>query len=128
MTETIPPWAKQPDFHKAWLYCQGTWQQVDDPVNELPDDVESPLGPLFYDEENPITYEMASVSRLIIYRRRYGAFVGDATPVLPRYPFHVELVIDEHQVFFYIADEPGYIQLLPHLLEIIERVGRLRRH
>lgn len=127
MTEAIPSWAKEMESGKAWLYRQGVWEQIDDPIYELPEDVERQLDPLFYDEDHPVIYEMPKAISVYIFHRKFALLEGRAI-LAPRYPFHVSLEQDGNQImYFYLADEPSYIQILPRLLEIVERAGRLRQ-
>ena len=103
------------DLSKSWLYKQGMWALVDNPVYELLDDDENPLTALHYDEKAAEVHGLEPHYVVRIYGRDV------MHEELPPYPYYVEVDIQHGTEMFYIADFPSYLQIVPRLLELVQK-------
>ncbi len=107
------------EAHKARLYRQGTWEQVDNPDNDLSDDITSPVDALHYDEKKPEVHGIEPHYCLWVYRRNITHHQ------LPPYPYYVEFEVQGFTQRFYIADFPSYLQIVPQLIDQVQHALQL---
>ena len=98
------------DLYKAWLYRQGNWTEVDDPSAQFPEELNNVFQKLRYTRSRePMVYPVSTLSQSTMDR----FLQRERAPIVyPDYPYYVEVeVVTDH--YFYIADEPSYLQLMP---------------
>lgn len=114
------------DLDRAWLYHQGTWTEVDDPAAQFPEELDKFFEKLHYNA-TPRVYGIPGEHAVIIYYGPLFPNEKEASIAYPLYPYYVEVevggVTDHH---FYIADEPGYLQLIPQLVDYIYKALQLK--
>lgn len=105
------------------VYKQGVWAKTTLP--SIPDDVIDSFTYQGYPSNPTVVVGVEEQAELAVW---IGPFIDTEKAEIrtPLHPYCVELVINRHTNLFYIADEGSYLQILPHLIDIVQKALQVK--
>ena len=111
------------EVRQVTVYKQGAW--IETTLPSIPDDVIDWFTYQGYPSKPAVVVGVEEQAELAVW---IGPFIDTEKTEIrtPLYRYCVELVINHHTNLFYIADEGSYLQILPHLIDIVQKTLQVK--